>query len=132
MDGSYPISLGGQTVGEAAVRREGLYLRFSCRCRFSGEMIYRLMAQCGSTAVNLGIPVPEGEWFRLDTRIAAKTLGSGALTVHAIPKHGQLRGKFVPLAPEEPFAYLARMKNAFLEIRNGQTGIVIAEDDQSI
>lgn len=111
------------------MRREGLYLRFSCRCKFSGEMIYRLMAVCGCNTVNLGIPVPEGEWFRLDTRIAAKLLGDEPFSVQAIPKHGQLRGEFIPLAPEEPFAYLNRLKNAYLEIRSGRAGIVISEDE---
>ena len=36
-------------------------------------------------------------------------------------------GKFVPVYPEEPFAYMSRLKGAFLEIRNGQMGINLPE-----
>lgn len=129
MEGTYPILLGGQAVGQANVCREGLYLHFSCRCRFSGEMIYRLTASTDECTENLGIPVPSGGQFCLDTKIPAKRLGKGALKITALPKHGALAGKFVPLSPEEPFAYLNRLKDAFLEIRAGQVGVVIPERD---
>lgn len=35
--------------------------------------------------------------------------------------------KFVPIAPEEPFAYIAKLKDAFLATQNGQTGVMIPE-----
>ena len=129
MEERYPIFLGGQTVGEARVRREGLYYCFSCRCKLSGTMICRLTAVCDGIAENLGIPVPDGEWFCLNTRIPAKRLGEGMMTIRAVPKHGRLEGKFVPLSPEEPFAYLSRLKNAFLEVRGGQVGVTIRDGD---
>ena len=129
MEGRYPVFLGGQQIGEAVVHREGLYLCFLCRCRFSGEMIYRLMAEVGEKKENLGIPVPEGEWFCLHSRIPAKRLGEGELTVRAMPKHGVMPGRFVPLSPQEPFAYLKELKNAYLEIRNGQSGIVLRDEE---
>jgi hypothetical protein len=44
-----------------------------------------------------------------------------------MPKHQKSEGKFIPIYPEEPFAYISRLQNAFLEIRNGQAGVVIGE-----
>jgi len=132
MEGTYPILLGGQAVGQAQVRREGLYLCFSCRCRLSGEMIYRLTVGCGEHTQNLGIPVPNGGQFCLKTKIPAKLLGEGELKITAVPKHAALAGKFVPLSPEEPFAYLNRLKNAFLEVRAGQVGVVIPEMQEEV
>ncbi len=129
MEGEYPILLGGQPIGQAQVRREGLYLCFSCRCRFSGEVIYRLTVSDDENTVNLGIPVPSGGRFCLDTRIPAKRFRRGALKFTALPKHSELTGKFVPLSPEEPFAYLNRLQNAYLQVRSGQVGIVIPETD---
>ena len=128
MEGSYPVLMGGQQVGDAAVHRDGLYLCFSCRCRFSGEMICRLVAEVDGKKENLGIPVPEGDCFHLQTRVPAKRLGEGELTVRAVPKHSSVSGKFVPLSPQEPFRYLKELKNAYLEIRNGQAGIVLREE----
>ncbi len=119
------IMLGGRSIGRAEVRREGLYYSFDCRCRLSGEVVYRLTARCGEKTENLGIPVPEGNGFVLRTRIPVKRLGEGEITLRAEPKHTQLSGKFVPLSPEEPFRYLRRLQDAFLQVRDGQVGIVI-------
>lgn len=131
MEGTYPIYLGGQAVGQAKVRQEGLYLHFSCRCRFGGETIYKLMVTCGDHTENLGIPIPDGAQFCLETKIPVKRLGEGKLAFCAVPKRGELTGRFIPLSPEEPFAYLTRLKNAFLEVRTGRVGVVIpyGEDD---
>ncbi len=119
--------LGGQSVGTAQIRREGLYYALDCRCRLSGEIVYRLVARRGERTVNLGIPVPEGNWFVLRTRIPVKRLGEGELQIRAEPKNVQWSGKFVPLSPEEPFRYLRRLQGAFLQVRDGQVGVVIQE-----
>ncbi len=121
------ILLGGRSIGVAQVRREGLYYCFDCRCRLSGEVLYRLTVRCGERTENLGIPVPEGGRFVLRTRIPVKRLGEGELLIRAEPKHGELGGKFIPLSPEEPFRYLRRLQDAFLQVRDGQVGIVIRE-----
>ncbi len=122
-----PIILGGQAVGTAEVQREGLYYCFDCRCRLSGEIMYRLTVRCGERTENLGIPVPEGGRFVLRTRIPVKRLGEGTFLIRAEPKHAELQGKFVPLSPEEPFRYLRRLQDAFLQVRDGQVGVVIQE-----
>ena len=65
MEGVYQVLLGGQSVGKMRVERQGLYYRFSCRCEFSGEVIYKLEVTCGDRTESLGIPVPEGGAFVL-------------------------------------------------------------------
>lgn len=121
------ILLGGQAIGRAQVWQEGLYYRFFCRCRLSGEVIYRLKVRCGDRVENLGIPVPKDGAFELETRIPVKKLGSGQMQITAIPKQTQMEGKFIPLSPEEPFRYLKRLEDAFLQVRDGKVGIVIPE-----
>lgn len=125
MEKTYPILLGGQTVGKAAVRREGLYLLFVCDCRFSGQMLYKITVQCGEHREELGVPVPADGSFHLQTRRPAKRFEKGELSFRAMPKHSALNGKFVPLSPDEPFAYLNRLQDAYLEVRGGQVGLVI-------
>lgn len=124
---NYDVLLGDKPVGKAYVERKGLYYRIRCRCGLSGEVIYKVLVSCGGEQENLGILVPVGEEFGLDTRIPVKRLGEGSLSFRAMPRHSGLRGKFVPISPEEPFRYIARLKDAFLETRNGQIGIVIKE-----
>lgn len=119
------IMLGGQAIGRAQIEKEGLYYRFSCCCNLSGEVVYRLSVRCGEKTENLGIPVPQNGRFELNTRIPVKRLGSGEMQIFAVPKHAQPEGNFVPLSPEEPFRYLKRLENAFLQVRDGQVGLVI-------
>ena len=127
MDGTYEIMLGGESVGQAVVRRQGLYYRFSCRCDLSGEVIYRITVTCGGKSESLGIPVPKNGEFYLDTRLAASRFGEGEPKFAAVPRRPDLGGMFVPISPEEPFRYLHRLENAFLARKDGQVGIVIPE-----
>jgi hypothetical protein len=124
MEGTYDILLGGAMIGQAQVDKEGLFLRFRCRCRLSGEVIYQLTVSDGCHTEKLGIPVPESGWFVLDTRLPAKRLENAPLFIRAVPRHGELSG-FIPVKPEEPFMYLSRIKDAYLAVRDGQAGILL-------
>lgn len=125
MDGEFDILLGGLAIGKATVTRQGLYYHFYCRCRLSGEVVYRLTVRCKENTQNLGIPVPGNGQFELQTRIPVKKLGVGVMEIRAVPKHSELGDKFIPLSPEEPFRYLRRLEDAFLRVRDGKVGVVI-------
>ena len=127
MEGTYDIMLAGEPVGQATVRRQGLYWQFSCRCDLSGETVCRVRVTCGGQQTNLGILVPEGGKFVLNTKVAASTLGAGVPEFRVLPRRPEIKGKFIPLRPEEPFAYLHRLEDAFLARQNGELGIVIPE-----
>lgn len=127
MDGLYDIFRGGEKIGKAEVRREGLYYRFRCVCDLSGLVIYRLIATWGEKKINLGIPVPCDDAFYLDTKIAASRLGKGTPTFIAVPRHPEKTGLWVSVSPDEPFTYLHRLKNAVPEVRDGKMGILIKD-----
>ncbi|MBO5324433.1 MAG: hypothetical protein J6A88_10145 [Oscillospiraceae bacterium] len=127
MEGTYPILFGDKNIGQAQVTRRGLYYHFSCRMQLTGETICRLELCGGDRTENLGIPVPEGKSFVLTKTIPASRLDIGKPTFRLIPKHQSVQGKFIPLSPEEPFAYLSRLKDAYLQRRGEQIGIVIKE-----
>ena len=127
MDGNYELKFGGQTVGKVQVIRQGLYYRFHCRCRMPGDGVCRVKVSCGGREESLGILVPAGDGFGLETRLAAKRLGQGSPEFTVVPNRARLHGKFVPIKPEEPFAYIARLKDAYLAARFGQLGAVIQE-----
>ena len=127
MEGTYVITQFGEAVGQATVRRQGLYWQFSCRCDLSGETVCRVRVTCGGQQTNLGILVPEGGKFVLNTKVAASKLGAGVPEFRVLPRRPELQGKFIPLRPEEPFQYLHRLEHAFLARQNGELGIVIPE-----
>ena len=87
--------------------------------------MYRVAVSCGGHHENLGVLVPMGDTFGLTKKLPAKKLGEGKLQFQALPKHQKSEGKFIPVYPEEPFGYLTRLQNAFLEVKNGQVGVVI-------
>ena len=113
------------------VAREGLYYRFSCRCRISGEVVCRLMIVCGDREENLGVVVPMEDGFGLKKKIPVKRLGEGNMEFYLVTKgnapvrENKQQGQFVPVYPEEPFAYIARLKGAFFAIQNGQAGVML-------
>lgn len=121
----YEIRMGSDVVGKATVERQGLYYHFSCRCRLSGAVMCRVSVSCGGHHENLGVLIPMGDVFGLDTKLAVKRLGEGSLRFMVLPKHQQTQRQFIPVRPEEPFSYITRLQDAFMEIRDGQVGVVI-------
>ena len=107
------------------MNRQGLYYSFHCRCELMKGCIYRLMVTCGSVRENLGILVPEDGSFKLDTRKPVKMIGEGDLRFFLHTKEEQNTVTFVPIFPEEPFAYISRLKESFLMLRDSQPGIVL-------
>lgn len=127
MVGHYEIKQGDKVIGTVTVEKQGLYYRFSCRCRLTGEIMHRLVAVTGSGRTDLGVCVPMDGCFGVEKRVPCKKLGEGKPEFQLLPKHEGMRGRFVPVYPEEPFAYMTKLKDAFLATQNGQVGIVISE-----
>ena len=131
MEGTYTVRFGNQDVGKVQVSREGLYYRFFCRCRISGDVVCRLAVVCGEKEEILGVVVPVEEGFGLEKKLPAKRLGEGTMEFFLITKGSapiretRQEGKFVPIYPEEPFAYIAQLKQAFFVRQNGQAGLLI-------
>ena len=85
---------------------------------------------CKSGRINLGILVPENGSFVLNTKVPLKKIGEGDMTFSLVSKQEQRQGSFVPIYPEEPFAYLSRLKASFLVYENGIPGIQIAKSQE--
>jgi len=125
LDGFYEVTFGNTVVGKCEVRSQGLYCRIICRYRIPGDPICHLYAVTEAGRENLGVPVPEGDGFLLDRKIPVKRIGQGDIRFALSAGAGTLTGTFVPIRPEEPFLYIERLQNAFLELSQGQVGIRI-------
>ena len=130
MEGIYDIYRGAEKIGKAEVRREGLYYRFRCCCNLTGEVMYRICITCDGITENLGIPVPEGGAFQLCKKLPVSRFpADGTPEFRAVPRHEPLSpGTWVPISPETPFPYIARLEQAVAERRNGQVGILISDE----
>lgn len=125
MEGNYGVYFGNQLAGKVQVMRQGLYYRFICRCKLTGDVVCRLNVCCGKNQESLGVVVPENDGFGLDTKLPIKKIGEGKMDFFLIPKHEISQGNFVPIYPEEPFSYIARLKDAYLARKDGQVGVII-------
>ena len=130
MEQCYEVTYGNDAVGKVQVISQGLYCRIICRCRGSYAQVLRLFADEQGNRDNLGVLIPEGEGLLLDKKIPAKRLGSGNLRFY-LSSGGCDGGRFVPICPEEPFLYISRLKNAFLESEQGKIGIRIKEHPEA-
>ena len=121
----YEVFQDGEPVGTVEVRREGLYWCFICRCQPIHRDMIRLWMICGGKETDLGLCVPMDGGFGTEKRIPAKQCGPGEPRFCLRHKDDILRGKYIPLSPEEPFQYIHRLETAFLERRGTRLGIVI-------
>ncbi len=116
MEGHFDVTLDGQNIGSAEVKREGLYFRVSCRCRMVDQEIHRLYA--GDERI--GVLIPENGVLTLETRVAVKRLKPGcAFTL------GECRGNFFPIRSGEAFEYLDKVRLGRLAFREGEPGLMV-------
>lgn len=93
----------------------------------TGTVPCRVIVTAGEQETDLGLCVPTGGCFGLETSIPIKRIGEGMLSFRAQTRHRELPGTFLSVHPDEPFRYIARLKDAYLARRDGRTGIVIRE-----
>lgn len=127
MEGNYGVYLANRLCGKVQVQRQGLYYRFVCRCSLSGNVVCRLKICFFDREQNIGVLIPMDDGFGLTTKIPVKRFSGKPVRFCVAPEQIREALTFVPIYPEEPFAYLERLKNAFLDVKNGQPGAMISE-----
>ena len=125
MIGEYPVFLGKHQLGTVAVKRAGLYYQFVCRCKLPGNVLYRLRISCDDTQENLGVLVPEGDRFVLNTKLPVKKFREGSPEFWIFSNSEGSGEKVIPVYPDEPFAYISRLKDMYLVRKNGYLGLAV-------
>ena len=123
VEGTYEVISGGQAVGSVVIRRQGLYYHIRCLCHLSGEGMFRLILEVGERTIDLGIMVPTDSFFGLQTRLSAKSLGTGSIHFHLKPQRNSENECLISVCPEEPFQYLSRLESAYLACRKPEVRI---------
>lgn len=132
MEGIYEVQDGNTAVGKVQLIRQGLYYRVICRCHLSDDLVRRLYAVHDSGRENLGVLVPEEDGIVLDRKIPVKRLHGNAMRFMLSTGGNKTEGKLVAVCPEEPFQYIDRLQNAFLETENGKVSIRLAETPETV
>ena len=125
----YPIYFAQERIGTAEVTKEGLYYRICCRCAVCGDVPLRVRA-AATAEVDLGLCIPMGDVCGMVVRIPVKYVGQGSLRFRASATHTATEEMTV-ISPNEPFGYIARLKDAYLMKRGQVIGICYRITDQS-
>lgn len=120
MEGIFEILLEGRCIGQAVVKRDGLYYDFACRCNLKNDMIYKLLLILPQKYRILGTPAPDGHTFLLRKKLPVKCFSDDVPSFCAVPG-------FIPIVENQPFHYLNLLSNAILTRYEGKTGIILRE-----
>ena len=123
----YRIYAEGQDTGSACVTECGLYYHFSCRCVWNNASACRIAVTCGDKQTDLGLCIPMGETFGIETRIPIKKVGIGYMRFDVVTSAGTGQGCFVAIAPTKPFLYISKLRFARVEVQGGETGILFPQ-----
>lgn len=121
----YPILYNNMPVGFAEIAKEGLYYRFSCKCKLPGSAVYRVIVSNENAIRNLGVCVPDKEGFVLKTRVPKKYFTGKNFLFSIDCKTEEKQEKAIPVFTGMAFAYLDQLEAAQLKIVNGQPSVVI-------
>lgn len=125
----YDVKYEGQTVGSVTVSKEGLYYRFSCRCKPRKTALYKLTVFCDGRTTDIGICVPQENGFGLDKQIPVKRVGEGDMKFQLMPRGQSISKRKVPLIPGAPFAYISELEHSHLILNNGNYEICLSTED---
>lgn len=132
MNKIFEIKMDGQRIGEVEMKKEGLYYRFQCRCQLVQPNICTITLFSNGKEHKLGICVPTGNDFCLNTRIPIKYIGEGPFAFFATVKSSAEQERFCPIDPAKGFSELALLENARLCMRNNQLGVQITVTQDQI
>ena len=115
MVGEYPIFFAGEEKGIAVVTRQGMFWYIRCSCQCCEELgCSVIVSWTEDQCVDLGRCFREEDRWCLSTRIRRNAVPEGKPVFRMMIKNAKSAERLVPIQPEEPFAYLSRLKNAYL------------------
>lgn len=122
---TYSIIYNGNTVGNAIVRREGLYYAFDCQAQMPKGNIYRLKLSDGDKCIELGICVPERNCFVVRKKIPVKYWSGERFNFQiTCTQNGE---EFYPVREDRPFAYLKDLHRMKFSVRAEAAGVILED-----
>ena len=80
MEQLYSVCMDERRVGDAEVKREGLYLRIRCVCKLPKDKRFRLFLCSKNGELDLGLCASENGYAEVTARVSIKNAGVGPYT----------------------------------------------------
>ncbi len=121
------VWLDGEIAGSVCVTKEGLYTRFFCRCKLPDGQIYRLFVFCDGRGTDLGICVPQGEYYVVNKMVPSRQTGDGEMCFQVLSAADKPKDKVIPVLCNEPFLLISQLERMRLCVDNGRYGILVED-----
>jgi hypothetical protein len=128
LENIYPIVWEGKPVGEALVKRKGMFWHIQCSCTGIDENL-TVIAVCGICRIELGVCPAGAQGGTIERWIPVKTLPMAEDVSFTLEQ--RCKEQFIPLAADKPFQAVVQLSAARFEVRFGVPGIVLP-DQRSI
>lgn len=121
LESCYPVYRNQEKAGEITVTKQGLYYSLLCRVKLPAGSRYRLYAHTEGCTRDLGLCVPSGQEFILQTRIPIKYFGQGEYSFYLEQPGAEA---FIPVSCDRPFPAVDRLESGKFAMRGEKPGIV--------
>ena len=112
----YTVIQNDAPVGQVQLAKEGLYYVIQCQVNLAKPGTYRLWAQTGEHSLDLGICVPYGGCFGLQTRIPAKKINPNQLRF-LLKDSSKIQ--CIPVFEDQPFSCIQLLEKGKLCMKEG-------------
>ena len=101
------------------MQKSGLYYKFFCKCIPPDSGAYRVILICEETEINLGICVPNNEYFILNKQVPVKYIEEGewSFSLRSVTNVNDIR---IAVLENEPFPMLHQLEMAHLVNTDGK------------
>lgn len=120
----YEITLNGKPLGTATIETQGLYYRISCRCLLPDKKIHTIWIRWSDGSRKLGVCVPQGQYFCLDTKVPMKYF---PLTGLCFEIDYRAENEFFPIDARKPFIHIDKLQQSRFDVRDDRLGLIIPE-----
>lgn len=124
----YPVYMGEESIGKVQLQKNGLYYRIECECALPGSRIFRLYAECGDWKYRIGIPVPEGDSYKLRVNIRFEKLQTDDLRFFVATDEDQATQQRIPIFEEKPCQQMAILEVMVFDRYNGRPYLRLKSD----
>lgn len=125
MNCQFDVYLGCQSVGKVTIQKQGCFYVIDCFCSIPMIEGYKLILNSNDKEMNLGRFIPHSNGVGLKTRVKADTVDMSKVRFYILSAKSLSTSEFYPVYEDKPFAYLEKISQSVLQIRDGIYGIVI-------
>ena len=128
MELCFDVKRAEMVIGKVRVEKQGLYCKIKCKCVLDTSEVCKLHLSCFGADRNLGVLIPDGAYYVLETSIASKYVDLENPVFSITGLQTKNNGVFLPIDKNTPFPYIHRLESAKFLIQDGRAGVWLPDE----